>query len=83
MIKLLPRWFSRAYRATLRNPVADWLRDALVTNATSSGETVTVDTALHVGAVYAWAQVIAVTVGPLPVYVDRRFPGGRREREGA
>ena len=83
MIKLFPRWFSRAYRATLRNPVADWLRDALGTNATSSGETVTVDTALHVGAVYACVHVIAETVGTLPFNVYRRISGDRREKDRA
>ena len=67
-------------RATLRNPVADWLRDALDADPTVSGESVTYDSALSVSTVYACVRVISETIGTLPLFVYRRVNAKTKER---
>lgn len=48
--------------------------------STSSGVTVTPETALQTSAVYGCVSVIAGTVSTLPLHIYRRLPGGGREK---
>lgn len=47
----------------------------------SSGKTVTVDTAMRVSAVWACVRLIAETIATLPLGVYRRLPDGSRETD--
>lgn len=65
-------------RAGLGNP-PQWLQEALVGSPTSSGVTITPDSALSITAVYAAVRVIAETLAALPLKVYKDGEDGTRQ----
>ena len=65
-------------RASLSKPT-EWLREALIGAPTSSGVTVTPDSALSITAVYAAVRVIAETLAALPLKVYKDSEDGTRQ----
>jgi HK97 family phage portal protein len=57
------------------------LTDLFTGAATSSGSRVTVDSALHVAAVYACVRILSETIGSLPLPLYRRLEGNGKERD--
>ena len=79
---ILDKLFASERRATLASPTS-WLRGAWGGVATTSGTTVTHETALRHPAMYRAVSLISSTVGSLPLKVYRRLPDGGKVPEQA
>lgn len=77
MMGLLSRLESRSSLATPEKWLVDWFSGGGTTS--KSGATVTVSTAMQMVAVYSCIDILARTVGSLPLYLYKRLPGGGKE----
>lgn len=74
--------FSRAFTTDIKNETttlsspSDWFIDLMGGTATSSGETVTKESALTISGVYACTNAIANSISKLPVHIFKKNKDG-------
>ncbi len=76
---LLQRVFGLEPQAGTPGPSEDFWYEPTF-GLSNSGQVVTADTAMRLGAVYAAVRVISETVAQVPIIIYRRLPNGGKER---
>jgi HK97 family phage portal protein len=77
---ILTKLLGAEHRATFRNPVADWLSDALTGGSqTLSGERVSPDSAMGLSAYYGAIRCISEDCGKLPLKLFRKINAQDKE----
>jgi HK97 family phage portal protein len=69
-------WFTKLFsNATLKEP--EWWRQSGFARPTGSGQTVTVDSAMRVSAVYGCVRIISEAIAALPIKIYEKTDDGR------